>query len=150
MARWKHRPAGLTAFRLTACLLRQAMKIPEGLRLYRGMAGGLALPQGFAQADRRGRRGFLEFGFLSATTSRQIAAHFSGAAAGRARATVLEIQLDAVNCGACVATYSQYPGACGGELLGTHSGALSSHPSLPSFFRPHSALPVVTFPQPSC
>ena len=87
------------------------MKIPEGLRLYRGMAGGLALPECFARADRRGRRGFLEFGFLSATTRCETAAHFSGTAAGAACATVLEIQPDAINCGASVAAYSQYPGA---------------------------------------
>ena len=102
--------------------VRQAMKIPEGLRLYRGMAGGLALPECFARADRRGRRGFLEFGFLSATTRCETAAHFSGTAAGAACATVLEIQPDAINCGASVAAYSQYPGAALGAALGAGGG----------------------------
>ena len=45
------------------------MRIPQGLVLYRGLGGDMKLPDQFYQPDYRGCRGYMEWGFLSTTTS---------------------------------------------------------------------------------
>ena len=45
-------------------------RLPAGTRLYRGLGGERALPAFFYRGDARGRRGALEWGFMS-TTMRQ-------------------------------------------------------------------------------
>ena len=88
----------------------QVMRVPEGLRLYRGTGGKMELPESLYRADRHGCRGYMEYGFMSTTASREIALQYSGAKEGRPLAMVLETACDGVNRGACIADFSQYPG----------------------------------------
>jgi hypothetical protein len=52
--------------------LTQSMKIPTGFRLYRGLSGK-ELPASFYQHDKQGRQGYMEWGFMSTTSDKQIA-----------------------------------------------------------------------------
>ena len=52
--------------------LARAMKLPEGLRLFRGLGGLVDLPISFFSADSQGRKGFVEFGFMSTTSDEQV------------------------------------------------------------------------------
>ena len=89
--------------------LSRASKIPDGLVLYRGLGGTADLPPSFRRADDNGCRGYAEWGFLSTTSSWSVAAMYSGAREGSSRAAVLEIQTGAVDRGACVQAFSQFP-----------------------------------------
>ena len=53
--------------------LMRVVRIPPGLRLYRGLGGRLALPASFGAADGNGLYGYAEWGFLSTTSSRAVA-----------------------------------------------------------------------------
>jgi hypothetical protein len=53
--------------------LMRVVRIPPGLRLYRGLGGRLALPASFGTADGNGLYGYAEWGFLSTTSSRAVA-----------------------------------------------------------------------------
>jgi hypothetical protein len=50
----------------------RVMKLPEGLRLYRGMGGLMDLPPAFFHSDLQGRKGFVEWGFMSTTSDLQV------------------------------------------------------------------------------
>jgi hypothetical protein len=50
----------------------RAMKLPEGLKLYRGMGGLMDLPEKFFRADPQGRKGFVEWGFMSTTSDLKV------------------------------------------------------------------------------
>jgi hypothetical protein len=52
--------------------IAREMKLPEGLRLYRGLGGLVDLPKGFFTADPQGRKGFVEWGFMSTTSDKQV------------------------------------------------------------------------------
>ena len=100
---------------LSLCLFlihatRQAVKVPEKHKLYRGLGGLLELPDSFLRADPKGRRGYTEFGFLSTTENLEVAVAYSGVEEGRPHAMILELETDSVNRGACVSALSQYPG----------------------------------------
>ncbi len=73
----------------------RVMKLPEGLRLYRGMGGLMDLPEQFFRADPQGRKGFVEWGFMSTTSDLKV---------GRAvRAQMSEpITIKSADCVACV------------------------------------------------
>ncbi len=90
---------------------RQVMKLPAGLKLYRGLGGLTELPERFFQQDLHGCCGYMEFGFLSSTAEQAVAMDYSGVKDRRPYAMVLEIEIDSVNRGACIADFSQYPGA---------------------------------------
>lgn len=45
-------------------------RLPAGTRLYRGLGGDKTLPAFFFRSDARGRRGALEWGFMSTTMSK--------------------------------------------------------------------------------
>jgi hypothetical protein len=47
-------------------------KLTEGLRLFRGLGGLVDLPKEFFTADPKGRKGFVEWGFMSATSDEQV------------------------------------------------------------------------------
>jgi hypothetical protein len=89
----------------------QVMKLPLGLKLYRGLGGLMELPEIFYKQDMHGRCGYMEFAFLSTTAEQAVAMEYSGVKDGRPHAMVLEIEIDSVNRGACIADFSQYPGA---------------------------------------
>ena len=46
----------------------RVMKLPEGTQLYRGMGGLMDLPEQFFRADAQGRKGFVEWAFMSTTS----------------------------------------------------------------------------------
>jgi hypothetical protein len=71
--------------------LSRAMKLPEGLRLYRGLGGTMDLPEAFFHADECGRRGFTEWGFMSTTADKAIEIQYSGVMEGRPLPMVLEV-----------------------------------------------------------
>ncbi len=52
--------------------IARVMKLPEGLRLYRGLGGLMDLPKEFFTADPQGRKGFVEWGFMSTTSDEQV------------------------------------------------------------------------------
>ena len=53
--------------------LMRVVRIPAGLALYRGLGGRLDLPSSFKAADGDGLYGYAEWGFLSTTSSREVA-----------------------------------------------------------------------------
>jgi hypothetical protein len=50
----------------------RVMKLPEGLRLYRGMGGLVDLPLEFFHSDAQGVKGFVEWGFMSTTSNLEV------------------------------------------------------------------------------
>jgi hypothetical protein len=52
--------------------IARSMKLPEGLRLYRGLGGQTDLPKEFYTSDPQGRKGFVEWGFMSTTSDKQV------------------------------------------------------------------------------
>ena len=90
--------------------LARVAKFPEGARLYRGTGGRQKLPARFGQADEHGCKGFTEWGFMSTTTKKAVALTYSGVKQGRAVPTVLVIAVTAVDRGARLSSFSQYPG----------------------------------------
>ncbi len=52
--------------------IARAMKLTEGLRLYRGLGGLMDLPKEFFTADALGCKGFVEWGFMSTTSNKQV------------------------------------------------------------------------------
>ncbi len=83
--------------------------MPEGLMLYRGF-GGLKLPEQFYKAPQSGYRGFVEWGFISTTSDKSIAIQYTGIAKGRAYPTVLQVRPAAIDHGADISEFSQFPG----------------------------------------
>ena len=60
--------------------ISRVTRIHDGLLLYRGLGGAVALPESFCQADGNGCRGYTEWGFLSTTSSRAVAVEVKRAA----------------------------------------------------------------------
>jgi hypothetical protein len=94
------------------CLISAIMKIsrstsvPEG-KLYRGL-GGMVLPESFfSQGNTGSFAGAVEFGFMSASASKETAVRYSGKE-GR-KGTVLEIYVGTIDAGASIKSFSQYP-----------------------------------------
>ena len=90
--------------------MARAMKLEEGLKLYRGLGGDKVFPPCFHKSDAKGRKGILEWGFMSTTASKEIAAQYSGIKEGKPLPTILEIDTGAVDRGAIISEFSQYPG----------------------------------------
>ena len=91
--------------------IARAQRLPDGLRLYRGLGGLMDLPESFlrAAAASGGVRGFTEWGFMSTTSDKRVAIRYSGIKEGRRAAMALEIEIGAVDRGACISSFSQYP-----------------------------------------
>jgi ankyrin repeat protein len=85
-------------------------RIPEGTLLYRGLGGLIDLPDNFHKADEQGRSGFLDWGMMSTSSDRDVALGYSGVKLRRPRAIVMVIEATAVDRGADVSDFSQYPG----------------------------------------
>ncbi len=47
-------------------------KLAEGLRLFRGLGGLMDLPKEFSTADPQGCKGFVEWGFMSTTSDKEV------------------------------------------------------------------------------
>ena len=89
--------------------ISRAMRIPDGLPLYRGFSGK-SLPQSFHTADGSGALGFAEWGFMSTTADINVAIEYSGTSKGKHNAMVFAMRSGAVDRGACVEELSQYHG----------------------------------------
>ena len=88
--------------------------IPEGTIFYRGLSRRMELPDAFFRADSMGRRGYAEWGFLSTTSNKEVALTYSYSGGGEADATapipiVIKISSSAVDRGASIHVFSQYP-----------------------------------------
>jgi hypothetical protein len=90
--------------------LSRVMNIPPGTQLYRGLGGTLELPDSFNNADENGCTGFTEFGFMSTTADRAVAVQYSGVKDNKPQASIFEIHPNAIDRGADISEFSQYPG----------------------------------------
>ena len=63
--------------------IARAMKLPEGLRLFRGLGKLMDLPKEFFTADAQGCKGFVEWGFMSTTSDEQVGGMRSRREGGR-------------------------------------------------------------------
>ena len=68
--------------------LMRVVRLPPGLALYRGLGGRLALPASFEAADANGLLGYAEWGFLSTTSSKDVAVQVPPALRARSQALV--------------------------------------------------------------
>ena len=93
--------------------LARVARIPEGTVFYRGLNRLMELPDAFFRPDEQGRRGFAEWGFLSTTQSKKVALAYSGVSDGggdgRNLPMVLVLKSSAVDRGASILAFSQYP-----------------------------------------
>ncbi len=93
--------------------LASVVKLPDSLKLYRGLGGVSDLPESFFKSHANGGRGFTEWGFMSTTSDKQIAVYYSSMGSrGTAHVSppmVLELAVSAVDRGACIKDLSQYP-----------------------------------------
>jgi hypothetical protein len=92
--------------------LASVVRIPDSLKLYRGLGGVTNLPEYFFKPNSNGGRGFTEWGFMSTTSDKQVALRYSSEGSGQTQAylpMVLEISVGAINRGACIEAFSQYP-----------------------------------------
>jgi hypothetical protein len=85
-------------------------RIPEGTLLYRGLGGKADLPDIFFLVDKQGCSGYAEWGFLSTTSDRDVALGYSGVRERRSKAMVMVIETSAIDRGADISEFSQYPG----------------------------------------
>ena len=90
--------------------LSRCMNIPAGMMLYRGLGGTLELPDSFTIADPNGCKGYCEFGFMSTTADRSVAVQYSGVKDKKPQASIMEIRPNAIDRGADISDFSQYPG----------------------------------------
>ena len=81
-----------------------------GTVLYRGLGGNLDLPKQFWDQDKTGCAGFCEWGFMSTTADKAVAVMYSGIKEGKPFPSILEIESGAVDRGADISNFSQYPG----------------------------------------
>ena len=93
-----------------SCIIKLAsvLQCPKDRKVFRGLSR-IILPYFVYIANKRGFRGGVEPGFMSATTTRSVAVSYS--VRGR-MPIVLELQVGQVHCGADVQNISQYPTEC--------------------------------------
>ena len=84
------------------------MRLPEGLVLYRGLGGTSDLPDAFFKRDLHGCCGFAEWGFMSTTSSKQVALDYTGINSDKPLPLLLAVRVGAADRGACVRDFSQY------------------------------------------
>jgi hypothetical protein len=65
--------------------IARTIKLPEGLRLFRGLGGLVDLPNEFFFADAQGRKGFVEWGFMSTTSDETVRVGCENERAGERR-----------------------------------------------------------------
>jgi hypothetical protein len=90
--------------------LSRCMYVAPGMLLYRGLGGTLELPDSFTIADKNGCKGYTEFGFMSTTADRSVAIRYSGVKDRKPQASIMEIHPNAIDRGADISEFSQYPG----------------------------------------
>jgi hypothetical protein len=69
-----------TIFVLVSAVMKVAKctRIPDGTLLYRGLGGLMDLPDHFFSADENGASGFVDWGYMSTTSDRDVALGYSG------------------------------------------------------------------------
>jgi hypothetical protein len=91
--------------------LASVVKLPDGLKLYRGLGGVADLPESFFKSHANGGRGFTEWGFMSTTSEKQVAIYYSFVGsrdiAHVSPPMVLELTVNAIDRGACIKVYIQ-------------------------------------------
>jgi ankyrin repeat protein len=99
-----------TIFVLVSAVTKVAKctRIPEGTLLYRGLGGLMDLPDHFFNADENGASGFVDWGFMSTTSDRDVALGYSGIKERRPKAMVMVIETSSVDKGADISLFSQY------------------------------------------
>ena len=95
-----------TIHAINSCILKVS-KVTRVSVVYRGFAGRV-LPPSFWAEDADGVAGGCEYGFLSATTDRSMAAYYAANTADGVAPTVLEMRQAMVDRGADLAWLSQY------------------------------------------
>jgi hypothetical protein len=90
--------------------IAREQRLEQGVKLYRGLGGDKAFPPFFHRSDTKGRKGILEWGFMSTTTSKEIAAQYSWIKEGKPLPTIFAMDAGAVDRGAVIRELSQYPG----------------------------------------
>jgi hypothetical protein len=86
--------------------LARAMVIEPGTVLYRGIDGNMELPTRFFTPDENGCLGVMEYGFMSTTSDWQTALSYARGCLPK----IIAIVVGAVDRGADISKYSQYPG----------------------------------------
>jgi hypothetical protein len=101
-----------TIFVLVSAVTKVAKctRIAEGTLLYRGLGGLMDLPRHFFNADENGASGFVDWGFMSTSSDRDVALEYSGMKQRRPKAMVMVIEATSVDKGADISEFSQYPG----------------------------------------
>ena len=101
-----------TLYLLVSCVvcISRETRLPAGAKLYRGLGGDKTLPAFFFKSDGKGRKGMLEWGYMSTTADKAVAVQYCGVREGKPFPTILEIDAGAVDRGADIADLSQYPG----------------------------------------
>jgi ankyrin repeat protein len=99
-----------TIFVLVSAVTKVAKctRIPEGTLLFRGLGGLMDLPDHFFNADENGCSGFVDWGFMSTTSDRDVALGYSGVKQRRPKAMVMVIEVSSVDKGADISLFSQY------------------------------------------
>ena len=87
-----------TIFALVSAVVKisRVMKLLPGTPLYRGLGGAMDLPHSFSKVDRHGCSGFLDWGFMSTTSSLATAVEYSGAKQDRPLPMVRAVSSDGV------------------------------------------------------
>jgi hypothetical protein len=91
--------------------LASVIKIPDGLKLYRGLGRITCLPDQFFKAHSNGGRGFTECGFMSTTSKMEVAADYAIKDKSDGQLTlpiVLEISVSAIDRGASVKVWCMF------------------------------------------
>ena len=101
-----------TLYLLVSCVvcISRETRLPAGAKLYRGLGGDKTLPAFFFKSDGKGRKGMLEWGYMSTTADKAVAVQYCGVREGKPFPTILEIDAGAVDRGADISDLSQYPG----------------------------------------
>ncbi len=101
-----------TIYVLVSAIQRIAreIKLPAGTKLYRGLGGDKKLPSYFFKSDDKGCRGMVEWAFMSTTQDKNVALSYSGIREGKPYPIIFEFVAGAVDRGAVITQFSQYPG----------------------------------------
>ena len=103
-------PTSIHVLQSAVVKLTRRAKLSPGLKLYRGLGGDIMFPPEFYNRDEKGRKGILEWGFMSTTGVKSEALKYSGIKKEKPFPTILEIDSGAVDRGADLTNFSQYPG----------------------------------------
>jgi hypothetical protein len=88
----------------------RVMVLQPGQKLCRGVDGNMNLPDVFYKEDCHGCVGLMEHGFMRTTADLKTAITYSGVQQGKKHRKIFEMRIGAVDRGAVIQHFSQYPG----------------------------------------